>query len=233
MPELYVVATPIGNLEDITFRAVRVLSEVDLIAAEDTRKTKNLLDRYNIKKPISSYHRFNIKTKTSYFIRELKNGKSIALVSDAGTPTVSDPGYELVKEAIKNGIKVIPIPGPSALTSALSVSGLPTDRFVFLGFLPRKPGKQRKLLKEFCEFEGTIIIYESPFRLTKTLKEVYNTLGEREVVVARELTKIYEEVVRGKIKDVLGYFASKKIKGEITLLVQGKNSKQDAQSGEI
>lgn len=232
MSVLYVVATPIGNLEDITYRAVRILSEVDLIAAEDTRKSKILLDRYNIQKPLSSYHKFNIRTKTNYFIDQVKNGRNVALITDAGMPGISDPGYELVRDALEEGIEVVPIPGPSALTTALSVSGLNTDKFIFLGFLPRKPGKQRKIFKSLTDFEGTIIIYESPFRILKTLKEVFGILGDRKVVVARELTKKFEEISRGSATDVIEKLSSKTIKGEITFLI-GNNSKQDAQSGEI
>ena len=232
MAALYIVANPIGNLEDITYRAVRTLSEADLIAAEDTRHTKILLDKYNIKKPMSSYHKFNIKSKTNYFIEQIKNGKNVALVSDAGMPGISDPGYELIKLAIDEGIQVVPIPGPSAVVTALSASGLPTDKFSFLGFLPKKSGKQRKIFRDLIEYDGTIIIYESPFRILKTLKELEALLGQRDVVVARELTKKFEEIVRGKINSVIDILSHKTVKGEITLLVQG-NSKQDAQSGEM
>ncbi|MBI5701441.1 16S rRNA (cytidine(1402)-2'-O)-methyltransferase [Candidatus Saganbacteria bacterium] len=233
MGTLYIVATPIGNLEDITFRAVRLLSEVDLIAAEDTRKTKILLDRYNINKPLTSYHKFNIRTKTSHIIGLLNEGKNIALVSDAGSPGISDPGFELIRESVNQGINVVPIPGPSAVITALSVSGLNTDKFIFLGFLPRKPGKQRKIFTGLINFDGTIIIYESPFRAVKTLKEILNIFGDRNVVVARELTKKFEEVVRGKISHVLGHFTAKDVRGEVTVLIEGKRSKQAAQSGEI
>lgn len=230
MSNLFVVATPIGNLEDITFRAVRILSEVDLIAAEDTRHTKILLDKYNISRPLSSYHKFNVKSKTSYFIDLLKSGKNIALVSDAGTPGISDPGFALIHEAIENGIPVIPIPGASALITALSVSGLNTEKFVFLGFLPKKPGKIRKALKKLINFDGTIILYESPFRVVKTLGFILETLGGRKIVVAREITKKFEEVIRGDIASVVNSLEGKKIKGEITLLIEGK---QEAQSEEI
>lgn len=229
---LYIVATPIGNLEDITFRAVRILSEVDLIAAEDTRKTKILLDRYKIEKPLTSYHKFNIMQKTDYLVEQIKQGKNIAIVTDAGMPGISDPGYQLIRESVDQGIQIIPIPGASAMTSALAVSGLNTDKFIFLGFLPRKPGKQRKLFSEYSSFDGTIIIYESPFRIVKTLKEIHKTLGDRRVVVARELTKKFEEILRGPIYDIILELERRTLKGEITLLVSG-NVKQVAQSGEI
>ncbi|OGC06842.1 16S rRNA (cytidine(1402)-2'-O)-methyltransferase [candidate division WOR-1 bacterium RIFOXYD2_FULL_36_8] len=231
MSILFVVSTPIGNLEDITFRAVRILSEADIIASEDTRHTKILLDRYSIKTLLSSYHKFNVKSKTNYFIDLLREGKKVALVSDAGTPGISDPGYELIEAAIKNNIQIVPIPGASAFTVALSVSGLSTDRFLFLGFLPRKPGKIRKILKMFTIFDGTIIIYESPYRLLKTLKFVQEVFGERNVVIARELTKKFEEILRGTVSSVYEKFVGRNIKGEIVLLIDG--SKQAAQSGEM
>ncbi|KAF0134967.1 MAG: 16S rRNA (cytidine1402-2'-O)-methyltransferase [Candidatus Saganbacteria bacterium] len=230
MSELFVVATPIGNLEDITYRAIRILSEVDLIAAEDTRQTKKLLDRYSIKTPMTSYHKFNIKSKTDYLVEMIKNGKKIALVSDSGMPGISDPGYELVKSAINNNIKVIPIPGASALVSALAVSGLPTDKFIFLGFLQKKPGKRRKALKEIENFDGTAIIYESPYRVVKCLEDIFSVLGDRQVVIARELTKIYEEVLRGKVSELIK--ARSVYKGEVVILVNGK-SMSVAQSGEM
>ncbi|MBU1027290.1 MAG: 16S rRNA (cytidine(1402)-2'-O)-methyltransferase, partial [Candidatus Margulisbacteria bacterium] len=204
MATLFVVATPIGNLEDITFRAIRILAEVDLIAAEDTRKTRILLNKYNINTPMTSYHKFNIRSKTPQLIEALKQGQNIALVSDAGMPGISDPGYELISSAVvqassrgdsaRGGIKVEPIPGASAAISALAVSGLPTDRFVFEGFLPKKPGKKRKLLESLKTDERTIIIYESPYRVLKTLVDINNILGNRQIVIARELTKKFEEI---------------------------------------
>ena len=222
MLELFVVATPIGNLEDITHRAVRILSEVDLIAAEDTRQTKKLLDRYNISTPMTSYHKFNIRSKTSHIIDRIKEGKKIALVSDSGMPGISDPGYELIRESVNQGIRVIPIPGPSAVITALAVSGLPTDKFVFLGFLQKKAGKRRKALKELVDFDGTIVLYESPFRVVKCLQDIFSVLGDREAVVARELTKIYEELIRGKISDILTVLGQKNIKGEVVILIKGR-----------
>lgn len=224
---LFIVATPIGNLEDITFRAVRILSEVDLIAAEDTRRTKILLTRYNINTPMTSYHKFNIKAKTSHLIDLLKQGKSMALVSDAGMPGISDPGYELIRESVHHNIRVEPIPGPSAAITALAVSGLPTDKFIFEGFLPKKPGKKIKKLKELKSEKGTVIIYESPYRLVKTLEDVKEILGNRQVAVCRELTKKFEEIIRGKAGDVLEKLKGRKIKGEVVVVVAGFS--QDAQ----
>lgn len=218
---LFVVATPIGNLEDITFRAVRILSEVDLIAAEDTRQTKILLNRYNINTPMTSYHKFNIKSKTPYLIKLLKEGQNIALVSDSGMPGISDPGYELIRESVNQNIRVEPIPGPSAAITALAVSGLPTDKFVFEGFLPKKSGKKVKRLKELKRDPRTIIIYESPYRLVKTLEDIKKVLGNRQVAVCRELTKKFEEVVRGKAVDQLQKFEEKKVKGEVVIVVEG------------
>ena len=221
--ELFVVATPIGNLEDITRRAIRILSEVDLIAAEDTRQTKKLLDHYQIVTPLTSYHKFNIKTKTGQLIDLLKDGKRLALVSDSGMPGISDPGYELIREAAEHGIRVTPIPGPSAVITALAVSGLPTDQFLFLGFLPKKPGKRRKALQDHKDFSGTIVLYESPYRLVKCLQDILESLGDRRVAVARELTKIHEEVVRDKVVRVLERFKAKAPKGEVVILIEGKS----------
>ncbi len=218
---LFVVGTPIGNLEDITFRAVRILSEVDLIAAEDTRQTKKLLDHYQIKTPMTSYHKFNIKSKTNYIVDLINEGKKVALVSDSGMPGISDPGYELIKESLDQNIKVIPIPGPSAVITALAVSGLPTDKFIFIGFLQKKAGKRRKALKELIGFDGTIILYESPYRVVKCLQDIQAVLGDRDVVVARELTKIFEELSRGKASDVLKKYEAKAPKGEVTILIKG------------
>lgn len=216
------VATPIGNLEDITRRAIRILSEVDLIAAEDTRHTKQLLDYYQISTPLTSYHKFNIKSKTEHLVQFIKAGKSLALVSDSGMPAVSDPGYELIRESADQGIRVIPIPGPSAVITALAVSGLPTDKFMFLGFLPKKPGKRRKELERNQDFEGTIVLYESPFRLVKCLQDILSSLGDRKVAVARELTKIYEEVARGQASEMIKRFEAKAPKGEVVILIEGK-----------
>lgn len=230
MGTLFVVATPIGNLEDITFRAVRILSEVDLIAAEDTRQTKILLNKYNVSTLLTSYHKFNINNKTSYLISLLREGKNIALVSDAGMPGISDPGYELIRAAVDQNIRVEPIPGPSAAITALAVSGLPTDKFVFEGFLPKKPGKKIKRLNELKKESRTVIIYESPFRLIKTLADIQKVMGEREIAVCRELTKKFEEIIRGKAGDILEQLKDRKVKGEIVLVVSGQAAQRESVS---
>ncbi len=230
MASLFVVATPIGNLEDITFRAVRLLSEVDLIAAEDTRQTGILLKRYNINTPQTSYHKFNIRSKTGHLIGLLQSGKTIALVSDSGMPGISDPGYELVRAAVEQNIRVEPIPGPSAGVTALAVSGLPTEKFVFIGFLPKKPGKKRKAINALKQEEGTIIIYESPFRVLKTLTDIKNILGERPVAVCRELTKKFEEIIRGKAGDLIEQLKDRRIKGEVVMVVAGSGQAAQRES---
>ena len=219
---LYVVSTPIGNLEDITLRALRMLKEVDLIAAEDTRKTGFLLKHFEIKNKITSYHDYNKEKKTPFLINQLKSGKDVAIVSDAGTPGISDPCYFLVKEALKQEIRIVPLPGPSALLSALVVSGLPTDRFVFEGFLPQKKSKRAKRIKELSSEKRTLVLFESPYRLIQTLENLNQMLGERRIVVARELTKKFEEITRGKITDVKSYFEKRKIKGEMVIIVEGE-----------
>ena len=225
---LFVVATPIGNLEDITFRAIRILSEVDLIAAEDTRHSKVLLDKYQIHTPMTSYHKFNIKAKTRPLIELLRQGQNMALVSDSGMPGVSDPGHEIIREAVDQGIRVEIIPGPSAAISALVASGLPTGRFVFEGFLPKKPGKKRKKLEELKDEKGTVIIYESPFRLIKTLGEVKSVMGEeRQVAICRELTKKFEEIIRGKAGDVLEKIKDSRVRGEIVLVISGQETQRE------
>lgn len=222
---LFVVSTPIGNLEDITLRALRVLKEVNLIAAEDTRKTGILLKHFQIKNRITSYHDFNKEKKTPYLLKELKSGKDIAIVSDAGTPGISDPCFYLVKRAIKEEIRIVPVPGSSALLSALVVSGLPTDRFVFEGFLSFKKTKKNKRLKELSSEKRTLIFFESPYRLVQTLKNLNEVFGEREIVVAREITKKFEEIIRGKITDVESHFERKKVKGEMVIVVEGESKK--------
>ncbi len=222
---LYLVSTPIGNLEDITLRALRVLKEVDLVAAEDTRRTGMLLKHYHLKKSLTSYHDFNKKSKAPLLIEQLKAGKSVAVTSDAGTPGVSDPAYYLVQLAIHNDIKVVPIPGASAFLSGLVVSGLPTDRFVFEGFLAVKAGKRRKQLERLREEERTIILYESPHRFGKTLHDMAEILGDRRLVVARELTKKFEEIVRGTPGEIKESLGERKIKGELVILVEGRRRK--------
>ncbi len=216
------VSTPIGNLEDITLRALRILKEVDLIACEDTRRTNLLLKHYNIKNSLTSYHDYNKEKKTPELIDFLKSKKSLALVSDAGTPGIADPAYFLVKRAILEGIEIIPVPGVSAFLSAVVVSGLPTDKFCFENFLPSKKTKRKKRLKELEDEKRTLIFYESPHRFTKTLEDLHQILGERDIVVARELTKKFEEIKRGKVTEIKEYFEKKKMKGEIVLLVRGK-----------
>ncbi len=218
---LYICGTPIGNLEDITLRALKILKKVKLIAAEDTRHTKKLLNHLQINTKVSSYYEYNKFKKAPHLVEILKNGQDIALVSDAGMPGISDPGYVLVNLALKNNIKIIPVPGVSALITALVVSGLPTDKFVFEGFLPRKI-KERKRYFKSIENEGrTIIFYETPHRLKRALKDMLEIWGERKIVIARELTKMYEEVIRGKLSQVLTEISTKEMKGEITLIVQG------------
>jgi 16S rRNA (cytidine1402-2'-O)-methyltransferase len=218
---LYVVATPIGNLEDITVRALRILQEVDLIATEDTRRTRILLDHYQIGKPLSSLYDHNEIHKAPILIRRLQEGISIALVSEAGTPLISDPGYRLVQLAIAQGITVVPIPGPSALIAAVVVAGLPTDRFVFEGFLPKKPGKRRKRLEALRDESRTLICYESPRRLYDVLGDMQALWGDRRVVVARELTKKFEEILRGRITEVRAQLDERPPQGEVTVVVEG------------
>jgi len=222
---LYIVSTPIGNLEDITLRALRILKEVDLIAAEDTRHTGLLLRHFGIQKPLTSYFEGNELKKREFILSRLKQGDQIALVSDAGTPGISDPGFRLIQLVIENQIPVVPIPGPSAVITALSVSGLPTDAFLFKGFLPHKSQKRRNLLKQLEETKETLIFYESPHRLTETLKDILDILGDRDMVLTRELTKIYEEILRGKVSEVQNLIAERKLKGEITLVISGKTRK--------
>ena len=218
---LYVVATPIGNLEDITLRAVRVLKEVDLIAAEDTRHTQNLLSHYDIRTPLTSYHEHNERTKARQLVERLLQGQSIALVSDAGVPAISDPGYRITVEAINAGIQVVPIPGPSALTAVLSVSGLPTDRFVFEGFLPARKKQRRDRLEALRGEMRTVVCFEAPHRLLESLRDIHELLGDREVVVAREVSKIYEEFLRGLAGELIDKLAGREIRGEVTLVIKG------------
>jgi len=222
MPALYVVATPIGNLEDISLRALRTLREVKLIAAEDTRKTKRLLVTYNIKTPLTSYHEHNKWTKLDYILSCLEEG-DVALVSEAGTPGMSDPGYELIVAASQRGIPVIPIPGSSVVITALVVSGLPTERFICIGFLPRKVNDRRRLLESVADEYGTIVVLESPHRLLSALNDILLVLGDRKVAVCRELTKIHEEVFRGRISQAIAHFTEPR--GEFTLVIEGKRER--------
>ncbi|MCX6122645.1 MAG: 16S rRNA (cytidine(1402)-2'-O)-methyltransferase [Ignavibacteriales bacterium] len=224
---LYLVATPIGNLEDITYRAVKILASVDLIAAEDTRKTKILLDHYNISKPMMSYYSYNEQARAPQLIEKLLSGQSIALVSDAGTPGISDPAFHVVQQALENGISIIPIPGPTAFITALIASGLPTDRFVFEGFLPIKKGRKTKF-ESWKSESRTIIMYESPHRIIKTLSDIQTYLGSRNVVVARELTKKFEEIVRGPVQTVLTELSKKSPRGEYVVIIEGAPKYSDA-----
>jgi 16S rRNA (cytidine1402-2'-O)-methyltransferase len=217
---LYVVATPIGNLEDITYRAVRVLREAELIACEDTRQTRKLLDHYNITTPLVSYHEHNEAARAEELLRKLEQGTTVAQVSDAGMPGISDPGYRVIKLAIERGIAVVPIPGASALVTALVGSGLPTDAFEFHGFLPAKAGQRRTVLEGFRHSRQTIVVYEAPHRIRETLDDIAAALGtNRLVVLARELTKIHEEFIRGSVAEVLERLKERELKGEITLLI--------------
>ncbi len=221
---LYIVSTPIGNMEDITLRALRILKEVDLIAAEDTRVTRKLLSHYDIHTSLTSYHERNRITKVDYLIGVLKQGRSIALTSSAGTPGISDPGYCLIRDVVRNNIPVVSIPGPSAVISALVSSGLPTNGFIFVGFLPRKKGKIKRLLEEAASLKKTVVLYESPFRIVKTLETVKEVLGDPEVVIAREMTKKFEEMIRGTAGEVLDRFKGRTVKGEVILMVDTQRS---------
>lgn len=221
---LYVVATPIGNLEDITYRAVDVLKQVDLIACEDTRQTRKLLDRYGIEKPVVSYHEHNEAERAEELVERIQEGASVAQVSDAGMPGIADPGYRVIRSAIDHGIRVIPIPGPSALITALVGSGLPTDAFDFRGFLPAKSGQRRTALEDIRTAQHTVLFYEAPHRLHEALQDIVQVLGpDRPIVVARELTKIHEEFIRGTAAEVHEKLGGRDIKGEITLLI-GKST---------
>lgn len=223
---LYIVSTPIGNLEDITIRALSTLKEVGLIAAEDTRQTQKLLNHYGIHTPLTSYHGYNKEEKAEVLVRRLQEGQSIALVSDAGTPLISDPGLYLINRCIQEGIRAVPVPGASAVPCALSVAGLPTDSFVFEGFLPQKRGKRLKKLNSLKELPHTLIFFESPHRLTQTLTDCLEVLGDRPIALARELTKVFEEVIRGNISEVVERLTKRTVKGEITLLIGGASRKR-------
>jgi 16S rRNA (cytidine1402-2'-O)-methyltransferase len=224
---LYIVSTPIGNREDITLRALRLLKEVDLIAAEDTRHTGLLLRHFGIQTPLTSYFEGNESRKKEFILSKLMQGERVALVSDAGTPGISDPGFRLIQTAAENRIAVVPVPGPSAVIAALSVSGLPTDAFLFKGFLPHKSKKREDWLKQLEGVRETLIFYESPHRLSETLSDIFEILGDREMVLTRELTKIYEEVLRGKVSEIQSQIGERKLKGEITLVISGKTRKKN------
>ena len=219
---LYVVATPIGNMADVTFRAIQTLKDVALIAAEDTRHTNRLLMHYAIRNSMISLHEHNENQRAGTLVKRLEKGESIALVSDAGTPTLSDPGYRLIREAIAAGIRVVPIPGASAVPASLCASGLPTDAYVFMGFLPRKEGKRRNTLKSLVNEQKTMVFYESPKRIRVLIKDLIETLGDRQGVLSREMTKRHEEFIRGNLSGILDVLADRpEIKGECTLVVKG------------
>ncbi|MFB0559156.1 MAG: 16S rRNA (cytidine(1402)-2'-O)-methyltransferase [Dehalococcoidales bacterium] len=222
MPTLYVVATPLGNLEDISLRALRTLREVRLIAAEDTRRTKRLLTTYDIKTPMTSYHERNKWTKLDYILGCLGEG-DVALVSNAGTPGIADPGYELIVAASQRGIPVVPIPGPSVAIIALVISGLPTEKFVYIGYLPHKASSRRRLLESVADEIGTIVALETPHRLQAALNDILLVLGDRKIAVCRELTKVHEEVFRGRISQAIEHFTEPR--GEFTLVVEGRGAK--------
>lgn len=222
---LYLVATPIGNLEDMTFRAIKTLKEVDLIAAEDTRQTLKLLNHFEISKPLISYHRHNEDVKSELLINKMLAGENIAIVTDAGTPGISDPGEEIVKSAIKNDIKIVPIPGACALINAIIPSGLNTKEFSFYGFLPLNKKLRKKKFEEILEDGKTIIIYEAPHKLINTLKDIENILGDRDIVIAKELTKIHETFIRGKVSKVLEQIGDPK--GEYIILINGEKKEKE------
>lgn len=230
---LYVVATPIGNLEDVTVRALRVLREVDLIAAEDTRHTRKLLAHYDVPTRLTSYHDHAEAAKTPKLIDRLHAGKNVALVSDAGTPGISDPGYRLVNAAAEAGIRVLPVPGPSMVTALLSVGGLPTDRFAFEGFLPARQSRRRRMLHALRREPRTLVLYESPHRLLDCLDDVVAELGDRRVVVGREVTKRFEEILRGPINEVAAELGNRPVKGEVALLVEGWDGEEDRAAGPV
>jgi len=228
---LYIIGTPIGNLEDITLRALRTLKEVDLIAAEDTRRTRKLLTHYDIHTPLTSFFEGNQIRKTQSLIEKLSQGQNIALVSDAGTPGISDPGYPIIKSCIDAGIQIVPIPGPSACIVAAVISGFPLHNFVFEGFLSPKSGKRRRQIESLRDEERTLIFYESPHRLVKFLNDALEILSDREIVIAGELTKMFEEIYRGKISAALQKFQQEQPRGEFTIVIRGKSMRLKAKSG--
>jgi len=219
MPLLYVIATPIGNLEDISLRALRLLQEVKLIAAEDTRTTRHLLSAHDIKTPLTSYHEHSKRAKLDYLLDYLER-EDLALVSEAGMPGLSDPGYDLIVAAIERGVSVVPVPGASAVITALAVSGLPTDQFLYIGFLPRRKGQRQRVLSSIVEESRTIVAFETPHRLNEALEDIEEILGNRRISVCRELTKVHEEIFRGRVKQAREYFVEPR--GEFTLVVEGK-----------
>jgi 16S rRNA (cytidine1402-2'-O)-methyltransferase len=222
---LYLVPTPIGNLDDITERALQILEHVDIVACEDTRVSGRLLSHYGIKKQLVSYHEFNERERASLLLGKIKNGETVAVVTDAGSPGISDPAYRIVRLAIDHDIKIEALPGPCALIPALSASGLPTDRFFFEGFLPHKGGPRQKRLEEIKEYQHTLIFYESPHRVEKSLKAMLETFGNRQACLAREISKKFEEYLRGTIQEILDTISQRKVKGEIVLVIAGAQKK--------
>lgn len=218
---LYIVPTPIGNLEDMTFRAVRILKEADLIAAEDTRNTKKLLNYFQIKTPLTSYHEHNKESSGKKLIEQLSSGKNIALVSDAGMPAISDPGYELVRDAVQKGIHVVSLPGANAVITALVASGIPPQPFYFYGFLPRKKKEREHTLEKIKKIQAAIILYEAPHRIKETVKALHSVLGNRKITLCRELTKKYEEYIRGSLEEVSEWVQHNALRGEFCLIIEG------------
>ena len=228
---LYIVATPIGNLEDITLRALRVLKEVDVIAAEDTRQTLKLLNHFEISKPLISYHRHNEEFKSDILLEKLKNGENIALVSDAGTPGICDPGEEIIKKAVEENIKIIPIPGACAMINALIASGIDTKEFNFLGFLPLNKKLRKEKIEEIKNSNKTVIIYEAPHKMKNTLEDLKEILNSRKIVLAREITKIHEEFIRGNIEELIQKIDG--LKGEMILIIEGNKEKDNIENNEL
>ena len=218
---LFVVATPIGNLEDITLRALKILNSVDLIASENTNHSRKLCSHYGIKTRIISYNQHNHKRRGPEIVSKIKTGSDVAYITNAGTPGISDPGARLIQLAMESGVRVSPIPGPSALCASISVSGFRSDEFLFVGFLSAKKGRRRKQLEELKNQKMTIILFESPHRIEKTLKDIYDILGDRTVVMARELTKLHEEIKRGNVSEIINYINNSKKRGEFTILIKG------------
>ncbi len=230
---LYLCATPIGNLEDITLRVLRILEEADIIAAEDTRRTVKLLNYYQIKTPAISYHEHNKEKRGVEILRKLQEGKKAALVADAGTPGISDPGFELIQQCIESGIQVISLPGPCAAVTAVTVSGFPINRFVFYGFLSKKKKERRKEMEQIAQQDKTVVFYEAPHRLLRTLRELLESTGDQKAAVCRELSKIYEEIKRGTLSELIHYFESTPPKGEITVVIRAKEEQDSCARGSL